>query len=158
VTLIRSRSSYTYTYTDTQLCMFVCLFVFLSIPDSLLPNSDSLSLLIQSYMPTCILVCVCMYIFVLFLFVFLSVPYSWLPDSLFLLDTGSFVWRTTSCRTCHRTFLPDFHRFSEFACFSWLSTAILGRQTDTVERLAKWYQHTRARAHIDHSKILELRW
>ncbi len=47
--------------------MFVIfVFAFLSIPDSLLPNSDSLSLLIQSYIPTCIRVCLCTYIFVLF--------------------------------------------------------------------------------------------
>ncbi len=55
-----------------------CLFVFLSIPDILLSNSDSLSLLIQSYTSTCILVCLCMCIFVLFLFALLSTPYSWL--------------------------------------------------------------------------------
>jgi hypothetical protein len=46
--------------------MYVCLFAFLNIPDSWLANSDSLSLLIQAYIPTCILVCVCMHIFVLF--------------------------------------------------------------------------------------------
>ena len=66
-----------------------------------------------------------MYISVLFLFVFLSIPYSWLPNSLFLLDTGRFIWTTTSCRPCHPAFLPGFHRFSECACFLWLSTAIL---------------------------------
>ncbi len=32
-------------------------YAFLSILDSYLPNSDSLSFLIQSYIPTCILVC-----------------------------------------------------------------------------------------------------
>jgi hypothetical protein len=65
-------------------------------------------------------------IFVLFFFVFLSIHYSWLPNSLFLLDTGSFIWTTTSCRPCQTAFLPGFHRFCECACFfSWLSTAIL---------------------------------
>ena len=54
-----------------------------------------------------------MYIFVFFWFVLLSISYSWLPDSLFLLGTGGFIWCTTSCRSCHRIFLPDFHRFSE---------------------------------------------
>ena len=57
---------------DTQrvTSMHVCLFSFLSIPDSWLPNSDSLALLIQSYIPTCILVCLCMSIFVLFVVCF----------------------------------------------------------------------------------------
>jgi hypothetical protein len=106
-------------------CMHVCLLACLGIRDSWLPNSDSLSLLIQSYIPTCILVCLCMYIFVLFFIVFLSIPYSWLPTSLFLLGTGSLILTTTSCRPCHRTFSPGFHRFSEYACFSWLRTEIL---------------------------------
>ncbi len=35
--------------------------------------------------------CLCTYIFVLFLFFFLSIHYSWWPNSLFLLDTGSFI-------------------------------------------------------------------
>ncbi len=52
-----------------RLRMHVCLFAFLSIPVSLLPNSDSLSLPIQSYISTCVLMCVCMYRFVLSLFV-----------------------------------------------------------------------------------------
>jgi hypothetical protein len=89
-----------HTYIHRHTSMDVCLFVFLSIPDSWLPNSDSLSLLIQSYIPTCMLVCVCMYIFVPFLFVFLSRPCSWLPNSLCLLDTGSFICTTTSCSAC----------------------------------------------------------
>ncbi len=113
-------------------------------------------------------------------FFFFRIPYSCLPNCLFLLDTGSLGCSTTSCRPCHQTFLPGFHRFSECVCFSWLcfvwlSTEILclsesvdflslldmyfpvflvwlvcvcvcvcfcvtvctGRQTDTVERLAK---------------------
>ncbi len=69
-------------------------------------------------------VCVCIYLF-FFLFVFLSIPYSWLPNSLFLLDIGILICPTTSCRPCHRTFLPGFHRFCEYACFSWLSTEML---------------------------------
>ncbi len=107
MTLIRSRSLYTHTYTDTQVCMFVCLFAFLSTPDSWL-----------SYLWFALaLVCLCMNIFVLFLFSFLSAPYSWLPDSLLLLDTGSFICPTTSCRSWNPVFLPGFHRFSECVCF-----------------------------------------
>ena len=106
-----SRSSYTYTYTDTSKHVCHGLFASLSIPDSWLSNSDSLSLLIQSYIPTCILVCLCMYIYICMFSV--SIPHSWLSNSLFLLDTGSFFCPTTSCRPCHRTFLPSFHRFSE---------------------------------------------
>ncbi len=104
--------------------MHVCLFAFLSIPYSWLPNSDSL---LFSYNHTYqhAYVCVCIYIFVLSSFVLLSIPCSCLPDSLFLFDTGSFICRTTSCRTCQRTFLPGFHRFSECACFSRLSTETL---------------------------------
>ena len=49
--------------------MHVCLFSFLSIPESWWPNSDSLALLIQSYIPTCILVvCVCVYFLISCLF------------------------------------------------------------------------------------------
>ena len=74
--------------------------------------------------------CVCMYVFVLFLFVLLSKPCSWLPNSLFLLDTGIFICLTTNCRPCHPAFLPGFHRLGEcvccsWLCFSWLSTEIL---------------------------------
>ena len=223
VTMIRSIDTYFHRHTS----MHVWLLAFLSIPDSWWHNFDSLSLLIQSYTPTCILVCV--YVLVLFWFVFLSIPYSWLPNSLFLLDTGCltcvcvcidllfffflsipYIWlpnsllqletgillcKTTSCRPCHPVFLPDFHHFSECAFWSWLSTEIVclsasvdflplldmywslflvllvcmcvrvcvtvctGRQTDTVETLAKQYQHIRARAHTcrDHSHTLDLR-
>jgi hypothetical protein len=115
------KNAFIHTHTSMQ----VCFFLFLSTRDSWLPNSDSLSLLIQSHIPTCILVCVCMYIFVLFVIVLLSLRYSWLPNSLFLLDTGSFICTTTSCRPCHLTFSPGFHRLCECACFSWLSTEIL---------------------------------
>ena len=79
----------------------------------------------RSLAPTCILMCLCMYIFVLFCFVLLCIPCSWLTDSLFLLDTGRFICPTTSCRTRHRTFSPIFHRFSECACFAWLRTEIV---------------------------------
>jgi hypothetical protein len=105
--------------------MFVCL-LFLSIPDSWLPNADSLSLLIQTFIPTFILVWVCMYRFLFFLlFVFLRIPCSWLPNSLFLVDTGGLFCPTTSCRPCPQGFLPGFHRFRECVCFSLLSTEIL---------------------------------
>jgi hypothetical protein len=65
---------------------------------------------------------VCIYIIVFSLFPFLSMTDNWLPNSLFLLDTGIFIWTTTSCRPCHPAFLPGFHRFSECVCFSWLCT------------------------------------
>jgi hypothetical protein len=68
--------------------------------------------------------CVCIYLFFFCLF-FLSIPNSWLHNSLFLLDTGGFLCTTTSFRSCHLTFLPGFHRLSEYACFSWLSTEML---------------------------------
>jgi hypothetical protein len=53
-TLICSRSSLVHTYIHRHTSMYVCVFAFLSIPASWLPNSDSLSFLIQSYIPTCI--------------------------------------------------------------------------------------------------------
>jgi hypothetical protein len=112
-------------YIHIHPSVYVCLFAFLSIPDSCLPNSDSLSLLIQSFIPTRVLVGMCMYIFVLFCFVCVSIPCSWLSNSLFLLDSGFFICPTTSCWPCHRTSLPGLHRFSECACSSWLSTEIL---------------------------------
>jgi hypothetical protein len=113
-------------HRHTNGCLFVC-FSSLSIADSWLANSDSLSLRIQSCIPARILVCVShdVYICLFFIFVLLSIPYSWLPNSLFLLDTGRLIWAATSCRPCHRTFLPGFHRLGECACFSWLSTEIL---------------------------------
>jgi hypothetical protein len=51
--------------------------------------------------------------------------YSLLPNSLFLLDKGSFICPPTSCPPCHPAFLPGFHGFGECACFSWLSFEIL---------------------------------
>jgi hypothetical protein len=58
--------------------------------------------------------CVCVvYLFVFCLFDFLSVPDSWLPNYLLLLDTGVLICVSTSCRPSHRTFLPSFPRFSE---------------------------------------------
>ncbi len=67
--------------------------------------------------------CVCVYVYICSFFFFL--PYSRLPNSLFLLDTGSCLCLGTSCRPCHPAFSPGFHRFSECACFSWLRTEIL---------------------------------
>ena len=55
--------------------------------------------------------------FFLCLLAFLSIHDSWLPNSLFLLDTGSLFWTTTSCRPCQPAFLTGFHRFSECGCF-----------------------------------------
>jgi hypothetical protein len=120
-----SLSLLIHTYIHRHTSMYDCLFAFLSILDSWWPNSDSLSLLIQSYIPTCILGCVCMYIHVLVLYVFPSIPYSWWSNSLFFLDLGRLICRKTSCRSFHPAFLPGFHRFSECVCFSWLSTEIL---------------------------------
>ncbi len=68
---------------------------------------------------TCVYVCTYTYIC---LFSFLSIPDSGLPNSLFLLDTGTCVCTTTSCRTCQPTFLPGFHCLGECACFLWLFT------------------------------------
>ncbi len=52
--------------------MHICLFVFLSTSHSCLPNSDSLSLLTQSYILTCILVCLFLYIFLFLYFFFFA--------------------------------------------------------------------------------------
>ncbi len=170
VTLIRSRSSYTRTYTDTQVCMFVCLLFWAYLTAGCLTLIRSRSSCNHTYQHAYLCVCVCIYLS-FFLFVFLSIPYSWWANSLFLLDTGSLSWATTSCRPCHPAFSPGFHHLSECACFSWLSTEMMwlsdsvdflslldmyltvfivlcvcvcfgvtvctGRQTDTVERLAK---------------------
>jgi hypothetical protein len=163
-------------YIHRHTSMHVCLFAFLMIPDSWLANSDSLSLLMQSYIPTCIYCIIYIYIYIyIYISIFLSIHVSWWPNSLFLLDIGILICPTTCCRPCHLAFLPGFHRFCEYACFSWLSTEMLclsesvdflsfldmylpvfvvlfvcvcvcvcvcvtvctGRQTDTVERLAK---------------------
>jgi hypothetical protein len=72
-----SLSILTHTYIHRHTSMHVRLFAFLSFP-------DKLSLLIQSYIPTCIPVCLWMYKFVIFFL--LSIPYSWWTNSLFLLD------------------------------------------------------------------------
>jgi hypothetical protein len=69
--------------------------------------------------------CVYVFVFLLCFVCFSIIPYSWMSNSLFLLDTGGFICPTTRCRPCHRTFLPGLHRFSECACFAWLSTEIL---------------------------------
>jgi hypothetical protein len=75
-----------------------------------------------------------MYIIVfVFHLVLLSIPYSWLPTSLFLLDTGSFLWTTTSCRTCHRTFLPGFHGLGECVVF------LVAEYWDTVLEWKCWF-------------------
>jgi hypothetical protein len=86
-------------------------------------SPDLFSLLRQSCIQAWILrVCVEIYIYICCLFAFLSIRDNCLPNSLFLLDTVPFICTTTSCRTCQPTFLPGFHRLSEFACFSWLFT------------------------------------
>jgi hypothetical protein len=45
-----------------------------------------------------------------------------LPNSVFLLDTGNLIWAGTSCQPCNPAFLPVFHRFGEYLCFSWMFT------------------------------------
>jgi hypothetical protein len=82
-------------------------------------DADSLSLLIQSYIQTCILLCGCIDILGCLSWVNLTVS---LPNSLFLLHTGVLGCTTTSCRPCRPAFLPGFHRFGECVCFSWLFT------------------------------------
>jgi hypothetical protein len=73
-----SLSLLRHIYIHRHTSMHVCLFAFLGIRDSWLPNSDSLSLLIQSYIPTCILLYVCMYICSLF-FLFCLFVWVYLP-------------------------------------------------------------------------------
>ena len=50
----QKKKKHIHTHTHKYACFF---FSSVSIPDSWLPNSDSVSLLIQSYIPTCILAC-----------------------------------------------------------------------------------------------------
>jgi hypothetical protein len=61
-----SLSLLMHTHIHKHASMHFCLFTFLSIPDSWWPDSDSLTLLMHSCIPTCILVCLCMCIFDLF--------------------------------------------------------------------------------------------
>jgi hypothetical protein len=126
VTLMRSRSSYTHTYTDTRVYMFVCLFFWVYLTAGCLTLIRSRSSCNHTYQQWYL--CVCMYMFVLFSVCFSEYTLRLvqrLTISLFLLDTGLLISTTTSCRPCHRIFFPDFHRFSECSCFSWLSTEIL---------------------------------
>jgi hypothetical protein len=76
--------------------------------------------IIHTYMHTCVSVYLYIYIFICCLFAFMSIHDSCLLNSLFLLETGCLFCTTTSCRPCHPTFLPGFHRLGECACFSWL--------------------------------------
>jgi hypothetical protein len=62
-------------------------------------DADLLSLLRQSYIQTCILVCMRIYLFDFRLFAFLSIPESYLPNSLFLLNTAQFICTTTSLKS-----------------------------------------------------------
>ncbi len=119
-------------------------FAFLNLPDSCLPNSvflldtggficpiTSCRPCPPAFLPgfhrfsECVFLmslCMCVCIHIFCLFAFLSIPDSCLPISLFLLDTGYFMRHTTSCRSCHPTFLPILHRLCEFECFSWVFT------------------------------------
>jgi hypothetical protein len=115
--------SQTHAFTDTRVCMFVCslFWVYLTAGWLILIRCRSSYKHIYQHA----YLCVCVWIYIFFCFVLLSVPYSWMSNSLFLLDTGNFGCPTTSCRPCHRTFLPGFHCLGECACFSWLSTEIV---------------------------------
>ena len=113
-----------HTQTHIYACMFVCLFCWVYLTAGCLTLIRSRSSYNHTYQHAYLCVCVCLYLFFL-LFVFLRIPYSWLPNSLFLLDAGCLIWTTTSWPPCHRTFLPGFPRLGECACFSWLSTEIL---------------------------------
>jgi hypothetical protein len=118
-----SLSLLIYTHIHRHTSMHVCLLAFVRMPDRWLPNSDSLSLRSSynhSYQHAYLCVCVRIY---LFFFFFLS--RRWLPNALFLLNTGRFICTTTSCRPCHPAFLPGFPRLGECVCFSWLSTEIM---------------------------------
>ena len=142
---------YTHIHTQTHSSMFVCLSFWVYLTAGCL----TLIRYRSSYN------CVTVYAYICyFLFVFLSIPYRWLPDSLFLLATGGFIWCTTSCRSFRRIFLPDFHRFSECACFTWLSTEILclSASVDFLSLLDMYLRiseivlaHTRAHTHIQRS-------
>ncbi len=65
-----SLSLLIHTYVQRHTSMHVFLFL-LSMPDSWLPDADSPSLLIQSYIPACILVCL-VYVYICSFFVCLS--------------------------------------------------------------------------------------
>ena len=83
---------------------------------------DADSLLRQSYIQTYVpCVCVCVYIFFvcLLFWVYLTAVCLTLCFSSI---QGLFICNSTSCRICHPTFLPGFHRFSECVCFSFLFT------------------------------------
>ena len=75
---------------------------------------------IHKHAQLCVCVCVC--VCICCVFAFLSTPDSWMPNSLFLLETGILSCPPTSCRPCQPAFLPGFHRLDECACFSWLFT------------------------------------
>ncbi len=80
-------------------------------------DADSLSLLIQAYIHTYHW-CMCEYIYLFFVcLLFWVYTTAFLSNCLFLVDTGSFIYRTTSCLPCHPTFSPVFHHFSECVCF-----------------------------------------
>jgi hypothetical protein len=79
----------------------------------------------HTYQHAYLCVCVCMYLFFFSEAFFLSVPYSWWPNSLFLVDTGVLICTTTSCRPWKPEFLTGFHCFRECVCFLWLGTEIV---------------------------------
>jgi hypothetical protein len=102
--------------------------------------------------------CVCVYVHICSFFCFSE--YTWhLVVWLFLLTeywNTVLEWRWCSSMSSWHVFVSVF----SVACVCvFCVTVCTGRQTDTVERLAKQYQHTRVRAHTcrDHSHTLEQR-
>ena len=86
-----SLSLFIHTYIpDTRVCMFVCLRFWVHLTAGCRTLIRSRSLYIHTCQHAYLCVSVCIYLF-FFLFVFLSIPNSWLPNSLFLLDTGALI-------------------------------------------------------------------
>ncbi len=115
----------------------------------------------HTYHHPCVYVSVYTYIYI---YLFLS-PHS-LPNSVFLLDTGSFSWATTSCRPCHSAFLPGFHHLlCEYAVFCvarvcvcvFCVTVCTDRQTHReISEIVP--AHARTHTCRDPLHTLELRW
>jgi hypothetical protein len=154
--------------------MHVCLFCFFRISDSWLPNSYLVSF-VYNHTSEHVYVCADVSVYVYNFFSLWVLAYSSWPNSMFLLNTGPFICTATSCRTCHRVFLQAFHRLSECACFSWLSTEILclsecvcmfffvshsPGDNQTHYRDSRKSTSTRSCAHTfrDHSDTHEFRW
>ena len=128
VTLMRSRSSYTHTYTDTRVYMFVCLFFWVYLTAGCLTLIRSRSSYKHTYQHSCL--CVCMYIFVLF-FVCFSACFLWMGAEILCSSESVKVLSLLDM------YLPVFLVLCLCVCVCVCVTVCTGRQTDTVERLAK---------------------